>query len=174
MRTTFAWLPTLFSILALVLLREVSRAESVPEFSLDHASANATHIVVVDASGTVSESWRGDLGKGERIPFAAAKEPLKVNEPRPRLPPDERPVVKEVSGKRRVLFLKRAKGETKWTPVGFLKEEEQFATVWIEKGECFAIYQFMNPGNGAQMLPLYMNEEQLRKTVAAVRGNSLP
>jgi hypothetical protein len=138
-------------------------AEEVPSFSLGYAKQKATHIVVVDSDGTVLESWRGDLVKGAKVPFKAGKAPLRVVNPFPREPRD--PKVESVTGKRRVLFLIRTKTPDSWRPAGFLRPEERFATVWVEEGQCFAIYQFTNPGSGAQMLPLYMAEQRLKDEV---------
>jgi hypothetical protein len=138
-------------------------AEEVPSFSLDYAKGKATHIVVVDSDGVVLESWRGDLAKGDTVPFKADEKPLKVVNPFPKELRD--PKVESVTGKRRVLFLIRGKPADSWTPAGFLLPEERFATVWVEDGQCFAIYQFTNPGSGANMHPLYLGEQRLKEEV---------
>ena len=149
--------------IALVALVASARAESVPSFSLDYADEYATHVIVVNADGVVLESWRGDLAKGDKLPYKADKKPLEVVNPFPREPRD--PDVASVTGDRRVLFLIRKKQGDAWIPAGYLKPEEQFATVWIEKGQCFAVYQFINPGRGAMMHPLYIDEQRLKEKV---------
>ncbi len=138
-------------------------AESVPSFELDYAKEKATHVIVVGADGAVLESWRGDFAKGDKLPFKAGKKPIEVVNPFPKEPRD--PKVASVTGNRRVLFLIRAKPSDPWTPAGYLLPEERFATVWIEEGHCFAVYQFRNPGQGAKMHPLYMDERRLKKEV---------
>lgn len=145
-----------------------ARAESVPSFSLDYAAEKATHIVVVDPDGVVLESWRGDLPKGARVPFTAGRKPLPVVNPFPKEP--RVPDVGSVTGQRRVLFLIRGRAADSWTPAGFLLPEERFATVWVEAGQCFAIYQFTNPGSGARMHPLYLGEQRLKEEVSGGEG----
>ncbi len=144
------------------------RAESVPSFALDYANEHATHVVVVRADGTVLESWRGDLSTGDKLPFKSSGEKLQVVNPLPRLTPE--PSVKSVTGQRRVLFLIRKKPTDRWTFAGSLSAEERFGTVWIEDGQCFAQYQFMNPGNGAKMHPLYIDERRLKKELVRQKG----
>jgi hypothetical protein len=158
----------LVSIAVLLALAGDARAESVPEFSLDYAKEKATHIVVVGKDGKVLESWRGNLKPGEALPFKAAEKPLAVVEVAGLLESK----VKAVMGERRVLFLIKDGGgrgfdrrPVTWLPAGYLKPEISLATVWIEEGECFAIYQWMNPGDGAHLHPLNMTEERLRREV---------
>jgi len=156
--------------LALWVLAAVARAESVPEFSLDYALEKATHVVVVDAAGKVVERWKGVMKVGTELPFKAGEKPQPVE----RVAGILESKVKEVTGKRRVLFLIQDGGgrgldrrPIRWIPAGFLKPDISLASVWIEEGECFAIYQLMNPGNGAQLLPLNMTEKRLREHVLA-------
>jgi hypothetical protein len=152
----------------LSLLAGVAWAESVPEFSLDYAKEKANTIVVVDESGTVLESWRGLLKAGDKLHYKAIAKPLAVVE----VPKILESKVKEVTGKRRVLFLIRTGGgrgfdlgPIGYAPASYLKPDISLATVWVERGECFAIYQWHNPGPGAQLHPLNMNEERLKKEV---------
>jgi len=156
------------AVLIVISLAGIAAAESVPGFSLDYAQEKATDIIVVDAEGKVLESWRGKLKVGEKVPFKADKKPQAVVE----IPGILESKVKEVTGQRRVLFLKFVKpgrgvylSPPHYVPVGFLKEDLSFATVWVEKGECFAIYQWHNPGPGAHLHTLSMNEERLKKEV---------
>lgn len=154
----------------LLALAAAARGESVPDFSLDFALKNATHIVLVDAAGKVTESLRGDLPVGTELPYKAAEKPQAVVV----VPGILESKVREVTGRRRVLFLAKDGGgrgldrrPTSFLPVGALKQEISLATVWIENDECFAIYQWMNPGDGAHLHPLNLTEKRLREEVAA-------
>lgn len=154
-----------------------ARAETVPAFSLDYALEKATHIVVVDVAGTVVESWKGNLKTGRELPFKAAEKPQAVV----MVPDILESKVKEVTGKRRVLFLIQDGGgrgfdrrPVSFIPAGYLKADISLATVWIENGECFAIYQWINPGPGAHLHPLNMTEERLRKEVASAGAKTKP
>ena len=155
------------SLVSLLLVTSSLRAESVPEFSLDYANEHATHIVVVDASGNVLESWRGDLKAGDTVPFPADAKPRAVVEIKDVLVSK----VKEVTSRRRVLFLIRDKAKNNadaavtFTPAGYLEAKQHFATVWVEADECFAIYQWMNPGPGAHLHTMNLHEAALKKMV---------
>lgn len=151
-----------------VFLPAIAQAESVPAFELPYALEKATHIVVVDRGGKIVESWRGDLKAGGELPFKAADKPQAVVEIRGLLESK----VKQVTGQRRVLFLIKDGGgrgldrrPTSFIPAGFLKPEIELATVWIEEEECFAIYQWSNPGLGAHLHPLILTEKKLRMQV---------
>ena len=161
--------PAILCVLVLLIpLAGTLRAENVPSFSLDYANEKATHIVVVDEAGLVLESWRGDLKAGARLHYKASDKALPVVE----VPKLLESKIKEVTGKRRVLFLIRTGGgrgldraPLSYSPAGYLKPDISLATVWVEKGECFAIYQWINPGPGAHLHPLNMTEERLKKEV---------
>jgi hypothetical protein len=155
----------LVGAVAVVGLTPPAQAELVPSFDLSYAKQKATHVVVVDGDGVVLEVWRGDLAKGDKLPFKAGEKPINVVNPLPGEPGD--PKVAAVTGSRRVLFLTRGRNGEAWTPASFPKPELRLATVWIEEGHCFAIYQFRNPGAGAQMHPLYMEEQGLKDEVLA-------
>jgi hypothetical protein len=149
----FAWLALLSS----------ASAELVPSFSLDYSLANATHIVVIDAEARVVECWRGTLAPGEKIDGAPVGRPENVVNPFPR---DARePAVLAVTGNRRVLFLARSKDGASWIAASEPEHDPRLATVWIEKAQCFAVYQFRNPGSGAQVLPLDLDEATLKARV---------
>lgn len=159
----------LMAVVFAVGLSRLAMAESVPEFSLDYAKEHSTHIVVVDAAGKVLESWRGNLKPGAKLPYKADEKPLGVIE----VPGILESKIKEVTGQRRVLFLifvTPGRGfnlaPPHYKPAGFLKADIALATVWIEKEECFAIYQWMNPGPGAHLHPLNMDEKRLKKELA--------
>jgi hypothetical protein len=158
----------ILAALVVFCLARTAASESVAEFSLDYAREKSTDIVVVDAEGKVLESWRGKLNVGEKLPFKADKKPQAVIEV-PRLLESK---IKEVTGQRRVLFLKFVPpgrgfdlAPPHYRPVSSLKDDISLATVWIEKGECFAIYQHINPGPGAFMHPLSLDEKRLKKDV---------
>ena len=149
----FTWLAMLSS----------SAAESVPSFSLEYSAANATHVVVVDAAGTVLESWRGDVAPGKTIDGAVAGRPETVADPFPR--DGRKPNVAAITGARRVLFLTRSQGGRAFLGASQPDHVLRLATVWIEENQCFAVYQLHNPGSGAQMLPLQCDEATLKATV---------
>lgn len=149
----FAWLALLSS----------ASAELVPSFSFEHASANATHVVVVDAAGNVLESWRGTLAPGEKIDGMPAGKPENVVNS---FPGDSRdPAIAAVTGNRRVLFLTRSEDGKSWIAASEPEPDPRLATVWIEQDQCFAVYQLHNPGSGAQMLPLHLDEATLKARV---------
>ena len=161
-----------FPAVLLSLLAGVARAESVPEFSLGYANEKANTIVVVDESGVVLESWRGLLKPGDKLHHKANEKPIAVVE----VPKIIESKIKEVTGQRRVLFLIRTgggrgldRGPVGYAPAGYLKPNISLATVWVEKGECFAIYQWINPGPGAHLHPLNMSEERLKKEVTQAK-----
>jgi hypothetical protein len=139
-------------------------AEIVPGFDLSFATEHATHVLLVDRAGTVVEVWRGaDVEAGERLPFAVGGDPIDVVNPFPNEP--RNPDVAAVSGGRRALFVRRTQNGRGWEPVCFATKELRLATAWIEKGQCFAIYQIRNPGPGAHMHPLYIDEQRLKALV---------
>ena len=87
---------------ALVVLAAASpaRAEILPSFGTGQCESNATHVVVVDDTGKVLESWRGDLAPGDVLPIAEFRLPKEAgHRPGFGIGP------KTVSGKRVVLFL---------------------------------------------------------------------
>ena len=130
---------SLAGAVALIGITSSAWARLEPGFDLKYARQNATHVVVVDADGTVLESWRGDLAKGDQLPFKAGKEPIKIVIGSPS---SRDPQVESVTANRRVLFLSRGKDGKTWSPVvSFPDPVERLATVWIdERGHCFAIF----------------------------------
>jgi len=163
---SFVCWPAFASVAWLALLSSAS-AELVPSFSLEYSSMNATHVVVVDAAGNVLESWRGNLAPGERIDGAPAGRRENVINPFPGETRD--PAIVAVTGNRRVLFLTRSQDGTSWVAASEPQHDPRLATVWIEKDHCFAVYQFHNPGSGAQMLPLYLDEATLKARVTTCK-----
>jgi hypothetical protein len=158
--------PMIAGVAWLALLSSAS-AELVPSFSLDYSSANATHVVVVDTEARVLECWRGTLAPGEKIVGVPAGRRENVVH---RFPRDAREsAIVAVTGNRRVLFLTRSNDGTSWVAASEPEHDPRLATVWIEKGQCFAVYQWRNPGPGAQMLPLDFDEATLK--VRVTRGN---
>ncbi|MCI0357767.1 MAG: hypothetical protein L0211_04675 [Planctomycetaceae bacterium] len=63
----------LLATLGLMTAADAARIELA--FDLVYASEKATHVVVVDETGTVLESWRGGLVAGDKVPFTAGKDP---------------------------------------------------------------------------------------------------
>jgi hypothetical protein len=148
--------------LAVGLIGGPVRAELSPSFDLGYSAKHATHIVVVNGKGAILESWRGDLAAGKRVPFLAKQEAIKVDY-HVDYPVEPFEDVKSVTGNRRVLFLIRSKSPETWIPANVNEPDMSLATVWIEQGQGFAIYQFRNPGPGAKMHPLYLDEAALKK-----------
>src|SRR5262245_35358890 len=108
--------------LTLALVETVAYSETLPSFNSIYSTWEASHIVVIDAAGVVQESWKGDLAKGESLPIDAWMLPgkQKVHHGWPgETREDKLPegAVREVSGKRRVVFLIRdpgKRGAEKW------------------------------------------------------------
>jgi hypothetical protein len=141
---------------------------------LGYSTEQATHIVVVNREGSVLESWRGDLKVGATLPFPAPEKRIDVNydlDYPVETPGQER--VKSISGNRRVLFLIRAKNGDTWNPANINQPDFDLATVWIEEGQSFAIYQIQNSGPKSDMHPLFLSETEL-KTQTANRTTRLP
>ena len=159
-----------FACIALGLFASPVHAEWWPSFDVGSSSQLATHIVVVDGKGVVLESWRGDLKKGDQLPFPKGEKPIKVHYhefyPTVALPGVKD--VKHVTGNHRVLFLMRSKAEKGWTPANINQPDIQLATVWIEDDKAFAIYQPQNPGPKSQMHPLYVTKSGLKKQIEEV------
>jgi hypothetical protein len=128
-----------------------ARAFLRASFSLRVCCQYAEHVIVVDESGTVKETWYGDVKIGDRIagfPFGVML----------RHPVGEKSDTfewgrqsgdpKEVSGKRMVLFLVRdAKAEKTKGWKGVCDSDFAVTMAWIEDGKVFALKQLMNPGD---------------------------
>jgi hypothetical protein len=127
----------------------IIRAELLPTFSADHCMTAASHVVVVDNTGKVLESWRGDLKPGDLLPLAEFH--LKLEREVSVLAREEGEPDR-VTGKRLVLFLK--KGGPKpyggqvagsWGPAHFSGQLD-VSMLWIEDRQAFALEQPCNPG----------------------------
>src|SRR5262249_22274855 len=119
------------------LLAAPVQAKILPSFEIDYSAWHATHIVVVDARGTVLESWLGDLKADNKLPL----EQLGVPPPGPityPFRPRQATEPERVTGARTVLFLIR--DGDKWKPAasyGGIK----LSTVWIERDQAHAFMQ---------------------------------
>jgi len=156
------------TLLILLCHASVAIAEILPDFTLDYEAWEATDVVVVDQTGVVLEVWKGTLKVKERLPVEEFKitSTAEVHYGLFREesdPPNDR--VKQVTGKRRVLFLKTAAQVKSWKPAS-MHGTWDTATIWVERGEGFAWQQWMNPGPSL-MRPL-AREEALRKEIARV------
>lgn len=154
------------SLVVVAALPAAAWAEIAPQFQLAYANQQATDVVVVDGRGTILETWRGDLVKGEKLPYESDGKNRKVVTFVPGIGPASE--VDSVSGDRRVLFLIRPEPGGCWKFAGYLSSAEQLGTVWIEKDQCFAIYQLLIPGDTG-MHPLEIDERRLKTKVT--RGN---
>jgi hypothetical protein len=127
----------------------IVRAESLPSFSPDYCITAASHVVVVDNTGKVLESWRGDLKPGDLLPLAEFH--LKL-EREVGLPVREEGEPDRVTGKRLVLFLKRGGPKPSggqvagsWGPAHYSGQLD-VSMLWIEDRRAFALEQPGNPG----------------------------
>ncbi|MCI0705634.1 MAG: hypothetical protein L0241_31630 [Planctomycetia bacterium] len=152
-----------------LLLPCVARAEIAPTFSDGRCETAATHVVVVDNTGKVLESWRGDLKPGDVLPLKEFHIPLagKVG----RFGKKEG-VPEKVSGKRLVLFLIRGmpiydRGQAvgSWAPANWMGDFN-VSTLWIEDGHAFGLEQWINPG--PQELSHAGTEADVKKAVEKV------
>lgn len=156
----------LLGVAAIVCLPGSLKAELWPSFDLGYSAEHATHIVVVDRKGKILESLRGDLPVGEKLPLAGNPKPIPVDYDL------DFPVeikgqeeVKTVTGNRRVMFLIQGKDRKAFAPANVNEPDFQLATVWIEAGQSFAIYQIRNPGTKSNMHPLFLSEAQLKTQI---------
>jgi hypothetical protein len=169
--------PQLVSILLSLFATAGAHAEIAASFDLDIVAWRATHVVVVDAKGVVTESWKGDLPVGSKIPTDAWKFPTNETiyygyfekEPIPAnaiVPADG---ARRVTSTRRVFFLVRVgEGEVEvaesWKPVEQFGSSMSVSVAWIDNDQSFAIQQWMNPGP-ALMRPLSLTEAELKGEV---------
>jgi hypothetical protein len=147
---------TLVALTAILLAPHAARAAVLPTFRTGDCLENATHVVLVDSSGTVLESWRGDLKPGAKLPLKDFKITL------------EHYIIKglrektgeKVTGKRLVLFLRNngSKYGGEGTVGGWAGAhwcgDFDVSTVWVEAGKPYALEQFINPGPHV-MSPLF-------------------
>jgi hypothetical protein len=110
----------------------------------------AEHVVVVDETGKVEETWYGDVKVGDTIagfPFGM-KLRHPVGENWGNLDVGRRTGdPKEVTGKKLVLFLVRDVNAEKtkgWK--GVWEFEFNVSTAWVEDGKLYALHQLKNPG----------------------------
>jgi len=162
--------------IVLACLASTSRAEILPSFQLSAAAWRATHVVVVDAKGTVMESWKGDLAVGARIPVKEFSVPDSAtvyygyteSDPTEKLV-TPRDAVGRVTDVRRAFFLiRKGIGATaeasSWQPAELIGRDMSVSVAWIESGQTFAIQQWINPGP-ALMHPLHLSETSLQAEV---------
>jgi hypothetical protein len=149
-------------VIALLLAAPV-QAKLLPSFELDWCAWHATHIVVVDAKGTVLESWQGDLKAGQKLSLdqlgVPPSEPI-VYPFRPRQATEP----ERVTGARIVLFLIR--DGDKWKPAasyGGMK----LSTVWIERDQAHAFMQAKSR-DSCELIPMACTEAQLKQKIADI------
>jgi len=145
--------------LLLLLLCATSAFARVNEsLRVDHASWNATHVVVasegpqIDGELTVIESWIGDVAAGDTIRV-------------PQLVEVERETTEHVTGQRMILFLRR-NGETFDCADA---EGCKGAVAWSEAGRIFAYWALFNPG-GASLQDFETSEEAMKGVVRKMRA----
>jgi hypothetical protein len=159
------------AIVAVVAVPAVGRAEILPSFGDGRCETAASHVVVVDDTGKVLDSWRGDLRPGDRLPLSEYN--IRLAQPVGQFGKKEG-APEKVSGKRLVLFLQRG-GPTydQGQGVGSLAAahwvgEYNVSTLWIEDGHAFALSQWINPG--PQEMTHIGTEAGYRKRVEQVNG----
>jgi hypothetical protein len=152
-------------------------AETWPTFELTTSTWHATHVAVIDASGVVLESWKGDLKSGARIPVEQWNLPTRETvyygrsgpEPGPDDPKLPMDAVREVTNARRVFFLKR-KGDgdianaATWAPALLFGSEMSLAVAWLANGEAFGIRD-RDDHYPPRMRPMRLNEAQVKSVV---------
>jgi hypothetical protein len=158
------------SVFGLLLLSGTTAAGIRPSFSPNACSWWATHIVVIDSTGRVIESWAGDLKPGEAVPLESFG--MKLEHPVGGRTLDlkrESTDPERVTGKRLVLFLNKGSGKGKtrkfdagWMPV--MWEDFSVSAAWIEEGKVFALMQVENPGPQV-MVRIAKTEEEFNKRV---------
>jgi hypothetical protein len=146
-----------------------ARAAIMPSFSVAECNPNATHVVVVDSTGKVLESWRGGLRPGDSVPLKEFRITLgrEIVEGILGKPTGER-----VTGDRLVLFLRNTRpiyydGQTAggWSPAHWCGWFN-VSTVWVENGRTYSLGQRINPG--PLVMSLMGTEDELRKAVVGL------
>jgi hypothetical protein len=162
----------------------LTQAAIRPSFMLDSSTWDATDVVLATETGladgkvTVLETWKGSLVAKDALVVAdlhrfADKQNravstsvwIKKNTSEP-------PVV--VSGKRMILFLKRApsqpaKQETakiSWEPAGFFRAIE-VSVVWVEGQKSYSFIQAENPGPSL-LMPIDYSKAVMKERVAKI------
>src|SRR5262245_32887955 len=97
-------MPRLLLALVALSVPATARAAIMPSFSMGRCENEASHVVVVDNTGKVLESWRGDLTPGDRLPLSEFN--IKLEQPVEKFG-NKDGVPEKVTGKRLVLFLKK-------------------------------------------------------------------
>jgi len=144
-------------------------AEDLPSFTLEFSAWNATDVVVVNESGVVREVWKGSLKPNAVLPVgqwkitaAADVSYDRLGLDRSKLPADR---IKRVTGKRRVIFLRREAEGGEWKAASIF-EDWDAATIWVEGDEGFAKQQWMNPG--PSLIRPYSSEKKVRDSVLRI------
>ncbi|HDZ39334.1 MAG TPA: hypothetical protein ENH62_13830 [Marinobacter sp.] len=163
-----------------------SRAGIRPSFSLNHSTWHATDIVVasegdtVDGTVSVLEVWKGRLAPGKVLSIPALarfakKETRTVKPGWIPVPRDDKATPVVLSGRRMVLFLKRAtpvaaKGKqpepVRWAPTS-LFGGMHVSVVWIERGKTYSFVQIMNPGP-SMLTGGRRSEKEMKKSVSLI------
>lgn len=129
-------------------------AAELPSFNLPDCAWHATHVVVgtegeqIDGRCTVIESWKGNLKSGATvfIPELASFKPESTHTIDSWFTRQVPSSSRYVTGKRMVLFLKRADGASgKWQPAN-RENDMKVSVVWVEQGNTYAFVQVQNPG----------------------------
>lgn len=149
------------------------RAEALPTFMLQYCNAQATDVLVVNKTGEVLETWRGDCRVGTRLPINEFK--LKFEHAIPGGGLNPMPAGR-VTGNRLILFLNSGgarypggmvvKG---WSPADNSKFD--VSTIWVEDGKAYAIQDHITRGNLA-MTPVWFHPTEAAVKEAVEKLNA--
>ena len=162
----------------------LGRAGIRPSFMLDPSAWKATDIVVAVEAGladgkvVVLETWKGRLVAKDVLVIPelrrfTGKESRTIKpDPWTQKKDDKPPVV--VSGKRMILFLKRASAQPanqetvriRWEPAGLFHTIE-VSVVWVEGEASYSFVQWANPGPSL-LTPIDYPEAKMKKKVVEV------
>lgn len=166
-----------YVVVLMVVVATDARAAFRATYSTDICGCRATHIVVIDDTGKVLESWRGDLAVGTSVPLKEFKIRLEHKvEQKVSLDGKELPKLPDkISGKRLVVFLR--KGTPRLTannpnPTvdwdgGHWCGHFEPSTVWIENGLVFSLRQLFSTVGPLRMTYL-STEPELRKELEQI------
>jgi hypothetical protein len=151
-----------------VALSQISFAEIRPSFHLPYSAWKATDVVITNRDWQVIEVWKGDLKPKASIPFVGIDlgVPLELSGVLSKKGSKDR--IQRVSGNRLAIFLIRDANfdvaDVRGWKAASIGNHLATSIVWLEKGDGFAIQQWINPGPSL-MHPLETDEPSLRKEV---------
>jgi hypothetical protein len=174
----------LFVILVVAMPANLAHGAIRPSFMLKSSAWEATDIVVASDAGlaegrlTVIESWKGRLAAKDTLVIADlqrfADKAARTVQPNPwQKKKGDKPAI-VVTGKRMILFLKRASSQPenqetariRWEPAGVFKTFD-VAVVWVEGPTSYSFVQVMNPGPSL-LMPIDLTEAKLKAETSKI------